>query len=302
MLTADVSVYCSGGDWSLGAHAALSGERELIFAETDGHTVLLALSPHPDGHVVLQSAECDWGFCSPVLGPDPEIGARLLAGALVSLAPRWRLAVLSGLSPAAAARVRVLVGRRFRTAVRPGLTSVSASLHGGLDGFLGRRSAHLRANLRRDSRRVREAGIVVERLCGTAAAANVLERASEVERRSWKSGNGGSMLSTPAFVDFYGRTLERASRGGRLRAAFAVRDGVDCAFIFGAVLGHVYRGFQLGYSREYEALGLGNQLQLALIEQLVDEGIARYDLGMAMDYKRRWSDAQNEHVVLVAAR
>lgn len=301
-VTPGVSTYCSAGDWSLAANAALAPGRELLFGQHDQHSVLVALSQLGDGRRLLQSAEADWGFASPALGPDPEQAARLLAATLNATADRWDLAVLSGLSPDVARRCQSLAGRGLRTAVRGGLRSVSASLEGGYEGFLSRRSAGLRAGLRRDARRVRDAGIEIEVMPGALQTSEILARAAAVEQRSWKGEAGAGMLAAPAYQQFYERVLGRAAGQGRARAAFARRDGEDVAFVFGAVLGAVYRGFQLGYVEGFETYGLGNQLQAALIAALAAEGLTVYDLGMAMPYKERWAERSQEHAVLVLAR
>jgi CelD/BcsL family acetyltransferase involved in cellulose biosynthesis len=63
-----------------------------------------------------------------------------------------------------------------------------------------------------------------------------------------------------------------------------------------------YRGLQFSYDDAHATLGLGGLLQLQQIIALCDEGIARYDLGTEMDYKRRWAEDVMETEMLVIVR
>jgi CelD/BcsL family acetyltransferase involved in cellulose biosynthesis len=61
-------------------------------------------------------------------------------------------------------------------------------------------------------------------------------------------------------------------------------------YILGAVRGGTYRGLQLSFDEDQAGRSLGNLLQLHQMESLVEEGVTTYDLGMDMEYKRRWAD------------
>jgi CelD/BcsL family acetyltransferase involved in cellulose biosynthesis len=207
-----------------------------------------------------------------------------LFGALVSeLKGRYRLGV--GVVPPT---------RRFR-----------ASLAGGVDGFLSRRSPTFRAGLRQAARKAAAAGVSFEPvvLGNEADAANLYARLLAVESRSWK-GLAGDGLTLPEMRAFYAEMLPRLARTGAIRAHVGVRDGRDVAMIVGGVVdtprGLVYRGLQFSFDDAYRSLSLGNLAQLAQITALAAEGAALYDLGSEVEYKRRWGELCLETVTLVA--
>ena len=84
--------------------------------------------------------------------------------------------------------------------------------------------------------------------------------------------------------------MPRLMRRRAARLIFATRDGEDLGFIFGGVRGPVYRGLQFSFRDSLSQLGLGNVLQYEAIKDLSEEGIARYDLGTDIEYKRRWGE------------
>ena len=290
VVTPGISCYCSGGDWAIGAQVALHPGRSVVLARSDSHAFVGAIEGAGTARPYLNSLESTWGFASPLLGPSIESAATVAASALMSTRRQWAVAIIAGLSSAHADALIPVLDSRFRCSRRRGLSSAVTSLEGGYEGFLSRRSGKMLVNLRRDRRRMAADGIELEFVANDGDPASVLARAQAVERASWKGGQGPSMLGERTYLDFYGVILKRAASQGRLRAAFATREGQDLAFIFGAVLGKTYRGFQLAFREETAPLGLGNQLQMALIERLAGEGVTEYDLGMDMPYKRRWCD------------
>jgi CelD/BcsL family acetyltransferase involved in cellulose biosynthesis len=197
--------------------------------------------------------------------------------------------VISGVRPgsAFASALVARLGPRRRLVREPGLVCQVLHLDDGFEGFLARRSARFRKNVRQASRRAAAAGVTVELVVG--GGPEVVERAVAVEQRSWKGRRGGG-LADPAFARFYLEMATRLAAPGRMRAGFARAAGRDVAYILGAVRGTAYRGLQISFDEAWAAWSLGNVLQLAQISALVEEGVSRYDLGMDMAYKRSWAD------------
>ena len=180
------------------------------------------------------------------------------------------------------------------------MTRRLATLDGDWEGYLQRRSAHFRRNLRQAERRAAAAGVEFEVVIAGGAA--VIDRAVAVERNSWK-GQQGSGLSEARFASFYTRIAERVTPATRFRAIFARLADVDVAYILGAVRGDRYRGFQLSYHDDLAAMSLGHLLQARQLQLLAQEGIGVYDLGMDMPYKLAWSDdALTTYTLVVLAR
>ena len=288
--TPDVSTFCSGRDWCISAATALHHTTEPLIWQDGDHWLALGRSYHDQVGAYLQPLEADWGFASPLLGPDTRICIEMLVQCLNRPEPLWNVALLSGLSPSAAHSVNRALSGTYRCMLREGISCQLTDLSGGFDSFLARRSPKMRANLLRGMRKLGTNGMVVDHVDAHGSVEDLLNRVLSVEQHSWKRAAGQSVLLSPRYHAFYQAVLERAAIRGGLRAAFITRDGVDVAYIFGAVLGDTYRGFQLGFHEEYARFGLGNQAQLAMIKRLSEEGIRWYDLGMSMEYKYRWSD------------
>ena len=101
---------------------------------------------------------------------------------------------------------------------------------------------------------------------------------------------------------FYGAMLPRLCALGQQRTIFARLGGRDVGYILGAVMAGEYRGLQFSYDAEVAPLGIGGLLQLEQIGELCASGVARYDLGTEMDYKRRWAEDIMETEMLVLVR
>ena len=64
-------------------------------------------------------------------------------------------------------------------------------------------------------------------------------------------------------------------------------------------MGCKYRGFQMGFDVSMRVMGAGNLVQFKWTQDLCDEDVDYYDLGMDMNYKRRWAENQLESVNLL---
>jgi CelD/BcsL family acetyltransferase involved in cellulose biosynthesis len=68
----------------------------------------------------------------------------------------------------------------------------------------------------------------------------------------------------------------------------------DIGYIFGGLIGDIYRGLQFSYDNQWKDLSIGNLMQYEKIKWLCEEKIIRYDmgslLGEAMGYKASWTE------------
>ncbi len=296
----DLDAFCSSSDWTMPAAQALMAARTpWVRRGEHGYVALMrALQP---GHV-LEPLEAMWGLACPVVGED-VVG---LAGELADECRRARpdALVLCGLkagSPRLIALARAL-SAHFHLGLGPTCIRYCASLSGGVDGFLSRRSANFRLSLKRARRRAAERGITFACCVVAPAEADAAyDRLLAVEARSWKSVEGVGITHSE-MLGFYRLMLRRLARRGALRLWFAQHDGLDVAYILGGVLGDTYRGLQFSFAEGYEDCSLGNLCQLTQIEALVAEGVRVYDLGAEVDYKRRWGELVDETVTLLALR
>ena len=300
--TPDVDPFCSATPWIIPAHHALMPPREPWLRRSDHGYV--ALASGFDGRVgrYLQPLEASWGLSGPLIGEDPW----LLTQEFVVECRRsggWDVLLLSGVVRESLLYQALIRGFGARHRLGLGMTTrrYQASLEGGADGFLGRRSSKFRANLRRSSRRAREEGVVFQEVRDVptrAAQDGVYDRILAIEEESWKGRDGVGITDGPMCA-FYRRMIRRLGARGLFRAVFAEVDGEDVAYVFGGVLGEVYRGLQVSFDHRYAKLSMGNLVQWEMIQRLCEEGVGLYDLGGELPYKARWAEEVLETTMLV---
>lgn len=301
--TPAIDRFCSTSAWILAASAALMPPRTPFSFRGAGGYLAAMRGVHPAGFPYVEPVELAWGLAAPLVGRDPVMLAGEVAAVLAERRD-WQLAILSGLAaggPQRRALESALPARWERRRGTPTIRHV-ASLEGGVDGFLARRSRELRKSLRKSLRAAADAGVTFEAVrVGQAGAAALYERIQAVEARSWKSREGVGIAAGPMRA-FYEHMLPRLCAQGQQRTLFARLGDRDVGYILGAVFAGEYRGLQFSYDDDHARLGLGGLLQLEQIEELCGEGVARYDLGTEMDYKRRWAEEIVETEMLVIVR
>jgi hypothetical protein len=303
-VTPEIDRFCSSSAWILAAASALMPPRAPASYRGAGGYFAAMRGVHPAGFPYIEPIELAWGLASPLVGRDP---APLAEAVVAMLAARrdWQLTILTGLTalgPQRRALDRALPPRWERRAGTPTVRHV-ASLEGGIDGFLGRRSRELRKSLRKSLRAADAAGVRFEavRSASPGDAAALYARIQQVEATSWKARDGVG-ISTGPMRAFYEHMLPRLCARGQQRILFARAGDRDIGYILGAVFEGEYRGLQFSYDESSAHLGIGGLLQYHQIDQLCTGGVGRYDLGTEMDYKRRWAEEVMETEMLVLVR
>lgn len=289
--------FCATTAWQLSWREAADPERPLVVRECGEGLVQFAR--HTLGsQAVLGPIERLWMFGCNVLGPaGVDLLEQLIRDPEMAAAGLGRRIGISGLDPQgsllAAIRSRLSAYGEFRRFGR-GL-QCAASLEGGLDGVMSRRSSNHRKKLRQVIRRGQAAGIEFERHAPGSAdeAAAVFARMLAVERLSWK-GIAQCGMDGPMTRIFYGSMLRRLApmRGGRVM--FATHEGRDIGYIFGGMAGAIYRGQQFSFDEDWRDMSIGNVLQYEQLAWLCEEGAIRYDMGPLtgpfMEYKEHWTE------------
>jgi CelD/BcsL family acetyltransferase involved in cellulose biosynthesis len=278
----DLDRFCTSSDWVVPAARALMPQRRFLIRRTDLGFVALAFGQ--DG---LEPLEAAWGLACPLVGA-PAIAREL--GHLGESVPL----VLCGLQPRT---LRIAETARSLDATHdlclgPVTRRHRASLAGGADGFLSRRSAKMRANLRRAARRAADRGVRFVEI-------DDFERALAVDAQTWKANEGAGVAGS-GMDGFYREMSRRLARRGALRGIVARLDDRDVAYLFGGLFAGEFRGLQFGFAEGLEALSLGNLCQWEMIQRLCAEGVALYDLGTDVEYKQRWGESQLDTVTLIA--
>ena len=281
-----VDPFCSRSAWQLSFHEAFAPARSLWLAREGDDQVVLARSEDERG-AVFEPLENMWQLGSPLIGAG---AAALLARSLPECV---RALALTGL-PMDRGRLAPLlkaVRGRYEIRVFTPTTRFAASLEGGMEGWLGRRSRPFRRSLRAAERRVAGEGVslVFVDVAGCQQIDALYARVLEVERRSWK-GRQGIGAEKGAMSRFYRAIWPRLVERGELRLLFAERDGETLGYLHGGLVGDHFRGLQLSFGEEVRRLGLGNVLQLRMLERLYREGARSYDLGGRSAYKGHWAE------------
>lgn len=298
---ADVAdAFCTRTAWILPAYQAFSADADArIHRYDEGWVPLMEL------RTVLgrtwMPLEASWGLACPFVADDPQALVKAFLGDALAEGRTWNALFLSGLvrgGPTFHAIVRA-TRRRWRLGVGQATQRCVASLDGGRDAFLARRTPKFRKNLRRALRRAPPEltfALTAPDTIDDARAA--FARILAIEETSWKAAEGHGIDDGP-MRSFYADMVPRLAREGRLRVTFAQLDGDDVGYVLGGVLGTAYRGLQISFDHRLADLSLGNLLQWSTVQGLCDEGIASYDLGTDMAYKRRWAEQLVETVPLV---
>lgn len=300
--------FCCGPVWNLAYHQTLNRGRRIYYAASRNAALMFGKVASMAGVPMFLPMEDSWFYGQPLLGPDaPALLATVLPDLLSDspVAPqflisgiieRTRLArELCGIVPAGWALYRYA---RY--------SQCSASLEGGLDGWLARRSANCRQALRKSARKAAQAGICYERVRPAPEEVDALyERILAVEAKSWKGIGHCGMAESPS-REFYQEMLRLLAPSGDGLVIFAKIGDEDVGFIFGGIMGPYYRGQQFSYAQEWARLSPGNLLQVEKIRWLCELGIKRYDMGPAMgprmEYKRHWTENSQEFQTWIMRR
>ena len=281
--------FCCRTEWQLSFYEAL-GQGRPLYVRNQAESVVALAGRTIDGVAALEPIDNSWMFGSPLIGPD----AVPMLAELMREFPA-RPVIISGLitNGDRVAELLTTFSEQCEFYLVSNETACSATLEGGLDGYLSRRSAKLRRGVRSAARRAAAKGVVFERHTpGTKAECDsVFQRIIDVELRSWKGIGQCGMANEPSRT-FYRAMMGRLSAARGSRVMFATHEGEDIGFILGCVGSGVYRGQQFSFVDTWRRDSIGNLLQLEQIRWLCEEGVARYDMGPLMDYKVHWTETQ----------
>jgi len=299
-ITPGIDPWCSGPDWFLPAHDAFADRTTpLLWSEEGTGAVLLAESLSFEGIPIVAGLEPMWGFTSPLVGPNlPDLAE--LAAEHVADIDLWQFCILSGLP--LSSELATAMAQPFRALGKVqathGIVRQVADLGSGYDAWFGARSARFRKLIRQSERQASAAGV---RFSDVSDDPEAYRRCHAIEIQSWK-GLGNDGITSPEMHRFYELMTKRLQRTGRFRATIAQLGDQDIGFIFGGVRNGRYRGLQLSFIEPARHLSVSHLLQHHTIKALVAEGVHTYDLGMDMDYKRRWADRSEPSMSLIVQR
>ncbi|MGA1824028.1 MAG: GNAT family N-acetyltransferase [bacterium] len=285
---------CSRTEWIIPFKQAFMPYNKVYIWRKNKSFMCLTESRSTFGNVFLTSLEPSWGFPSPLIGPESiDMLGALLRDPDYSAYLQSVHFILCGL-PMDTDFIQRLIkntAMNHRAFFLEPTRRCEASLAGGIDGFLSRRSYNIQSNLRKALRRIPMHGITFQRISHVPSESltDLYDKIVDVEKRSWK-GMSGKGADQPPMKQFYYLMLKRIAPAGFLRLIFAVKEGKDIGYIYGAFIKKRFRGLQFSFDNDYASLSLGNMLQYNMIEWLCEENCLKYDLGSMVPYKKKWAE------------
>jgi len=302
-----IDPFCSLTPWQLSFHEIFEPNRKLLIKESSDSILTLAEKSFDNGSVSLTPIEDHWLFASNFIGPN---AIDLLSESLGDLERYYDQdfppVFISGIQFNDSDILRQIQknlltffpnARKFTETEQ-----CAASLAGGVDGFLSRRSSKHRRNLKKQANKVKKMNVQFERHIPSSIeeVTNLYARMINVELRSWKGLEQCGMAESPS-KEFYEVLLQKLSSSKGSRVILARHEEKDIGYIFGSMAARVYRGQQFSFDAKYHSYSIGNLLQLEQVTWLCEEGASRYDLGPLMEYKKHWTEevVTNHTVVLL---
>jgi len=299
--TPQIDAFCSSSTWGIPATSAFGPRDPAETWSFDEGAAAFARYGN-----FLRPLECVWLLGTPIVGPRPHVVLRELFRDTSFMASDWRILVLAGI-PVGTAEWYPFVdfARRVGRIDQLGDPRARniASLDGGLDGWMGRRTGKFRTGLRRSDKLAAEYGVTFRRriIATTAQAEQIFQTIEQVEQRSHKLVGGNSILNEP-MRSFVSGVLHLSAARYTVRFIEAWADEQVVGYIFGTVFQEMYRGLQMSFDDTYRTLALGNLLQLNMIQWLADDHVRLYDMGAELPYKERWAELKQETRTLLLRR
>jgi hypothetical protein len=300
--TRQADPFCCSPVWQLSFHEAFSPNRRLLIRESANNVIAFAEKVFSPELIFLTPIEPNWFFGNPLLGRGSvELFSDTLGDIENEYVSTFPKIVISGIRPNGSLfqSLKEKLGSRFQFNRRSSGIQCSASLEGGLDGFLSRRSGNFRRKHKKLCNRLQRNGISFERHApgSSAEAKGVFARMLSVELSSWK-GIGQCGMAEPPTKKFYDVLMNRLAASNDARVIFAQHEGEDIGFIFGGMAAVTYRGQQFSFDEQWRSQSIGNALQIEQVAWLAEERAHRYDMGPltgpSMAYKSHWTERNHK--------
>jgi len=300
--THEIDQFCSSSFWTLPAAIELMPTRTPAIMRGKEGWLAFMRGEHAGSGRYLEPLESSWGLACPLIGRDPTTLVKWFADVLEQTRTQWDLTLLAGIPSGSQLLINIahILSKRFRVFRHAQSSRHVASLVGGMDAFLSRRTPNFRRSLRRAQVTAAQLHLNIQYHCpnDVNAALALFDRVQTIERDSWK-GIEEVGIAKGSFGAFYRNMVPRLARREALHVLFIQHEGKDVAFFLGGLFGDTFRGLQASFKEQHRAWSLGNLCQMAMLERLPKQ-VRYYDLGSAgLQYKIRWAEQIITSEVLV---
>ena len=276
--------------------AAFEPENIRICRLGDDRTVQALAVIERQSALVWRTAKLDNAPLGPWLA-DPTLDLDAALGGLLRALPGAPLLLsLTGLDPALTPRP----ADASRTRTLDYFATPAITIGDRFEPWFATRSKNLRHNLRRQARRLAEAGVTVETRCLTASGemAEAVACYAELEASGWKSLAGTAVMPGSRQATFYRRLLERFAARGEAQVWQILYDGAVVASDLCLSRAGITIILKTAY-RETQGDNHTSPAQLlrrAMFETLFDApGAQRIEFfGPLKPWHRTWTDEQRQ--------
>jgi len=160
--------------------------------------------------------------------------------------------------------------------------------------FLANMKGDHRRKITRLVRKLDEAGgseLKIYRQMSPEQVDELVRRGFEVEDRSWKAGEGTSVLKNPMRFEQYRREAQVLARLGHLELIFLEQRGQPMAFVYGWMAKRVHFMSKIGYDESFARFAPGQQLTMRWLETMHGELTERMldFAGPFKDFHKVWT-------------
>jgi len=168
----------------------------------------------------------------------------------------------------------------------------------GYEKFLATKSSKARYNLKRERKKLEEAGAVEIRLCqGAEIDEHVVERVAAIQKRSWLFRRGQEPLGSP----YYRELLPALGRLHLADVYLMTHGGKDVAFVLNYHSGRENICSCVGFDEALAQLSPGKVMMNSVVQTILDRGdhVLDFLFGDA-EYKQFWANRSRFAMELVA--
>lgn len=293
--TDGIDSFCSSSAWAESSRRAFMPNAQLAVYRHGSAMAVFAITQMPEGHRMLLPLDATWTLSSPIAVENAARDVPALISQILEDRFSIDFCIISGIRPTSALYqivVHALAAQMVPvTHMRPAHRAV-ANISDGFDAWFSRRSSKFRASIRRAKRAIADTNIRLKSLPTTEINAGLMHTFHAIETRSWK-GKARTGITEQSMANFCENFLKLTAKAEETRVVLAYKDQTPIGFVLGAVSQQGYRGAQMSFDNAYRNVGLGNMMQIKMIESLIDSEVATYDLGSSMPYKLRWADFED---------
>lgn len=241
--------------------------------------------------LLLVDGSFDGDYLDPLVAPGHE---RAAVEAAIDLLRRERglqalvLTCVPAESRLLAAWRAVAAARRLPSRERP-FPCAAAPVAPEYEAHLKTLPKRMRSKVRQARRRADEAGATARWCASEGELAEFLEALFDLHTRRWERAGEPGSFADHRRRQFYRELCPALLREGHLRLARLDLDGEPVSVQMGALIEGTYYQLQEGNHPDIEAFRPGVALRAWALEQMIADGLERYDfMGGESQHKRDW--------------